>query len=352
MEKLHADVLELAGNKKFYGQLISITEKIITVNILTEEDASIQPVSLPRDKVIKITDESGTVLFSDNTQHIIVLKRYYDEIRNNWEELKDRFNSKHNTIRFITGKKKGGKIINITKQFVFLENGSNDLMENSKLSVEKFSLNKIAKIGDKHVLFIDPQKPRLRRSKEIKYPVYSVSVGVVYAQTNYDQLQQLFQEFYDNSGLSFSAEKRAAGFPGIQMKFDAFIKPYLSLGLTGYYYKKENLNTIGMAIADVKYIFYQTALKPWLSIGFAGHDFRSSEKVQQTNYIWDTSKGTASFGLGIDFGDELGTGYNLSIHYLPFGKGTTKIKDPDISVKKKLDFTMFLISVGMRFNFN
>ncbi len=107
-----------------------------------------------------------------------------------------------------------------------------------------------------------------------------------------------------------------------------------------------------MTMADLKVISYKTALRPWLSIGFAGHNFSSTEKATETKYIWNGSKSTIGFGAGLDFGDELGTGYILSAHYLPFGKGITKIKDSTIIVKKKIDFTFFLISMGMRFNFN
>jgi hypothetical protein len=37
---------------------------------------------------------------------------------------------------------------------------------------------------------------------------------------------------------------------------------------------------------------------------------------------------------------------------LPFGTGTTKIKDSEITIAKKIDFNMLLFSLGIRFNMN
>jgi len=350
-QNLFADVIELQGNKKLFGQLISITEESIHIETLSKTDASFQNIFLPRSKVISVKDESGTILFSENTQHIHVLKRYYEEMNSNWEELNDHFKaSKHDSVIFKTGEKRGGKIFSITKKFLFMEKTSDD--QAGKIEMDKISLKKINRIGKIKVLYIDPQKPRPKPRKKIEYPIYSLSGGLVFTQTNYDQLQDLFQEFYDVSGIPVSSKKRLAAYPGLQAKFEVFIKPYLSFGLTGILYKTERINSLSMTMADLKYTFYQIPLRPWFSAGFAGHDFSSTEKIDGTEYVWDTSKGTVSIGLGMDIGDELDTGYIISAYYLPFGKGTTEIRDSDIDVKKELDFTFILISVGMRFNFN
>jgi hypothetical protein len=352
LQILHADIIELSGNKKIYGQLISIKGEIVFVETLSKANASTQLISLPRKKVIKVTDESGTVLFSDNTQHIHVLKRYYEEIYSNWEELNDSFRASiDDTVTFKNGQGKRGKIINISKQFLFMQKGVKDTLD-QKVVVEKFKLKTIKSIGKTRVQFIDPLKSRPKISRKIKYPLYSVSGGVVYAQTNYDQLQKLFQEFYDKSGISYSAEKRLANYLGLQAKFEIFIKPYLSFGFSGFFYNTKKINALGMTRADLKYTLYQSPWRPWLSAGFSGYDYSSTEKVGQNKYIWDTSKGTTSFGIGLDIGDELGSGYVFSVHYLPLGNGTTKIKGSDIGVKKKLDFSIIIISLGMRFNFN
>ena len=351
-QNLQADVIELPGNTKIYGQLISISEETVFIETLSNEDASIETFFLPRNKVIRITDESGIVLFSEDTQHIFVLKRYYAEMTNNWEELKDRFLSKRTIILLVNGKEQEGKIINITKQFLFLQKMSTGKPVDVTVRVDKISLKTIKKVGATNVLFIDPQKSHSKINKKIKYPVYSISGGVVYAHTNYDRLQGLFQEYYKELDLSISADKRSAGYLGGQAKFEIYIRQYLSFGFTGFIYNNNIINLLGITMAETKYTFNHTGLRPWLSAGFAGHSFRSSEKIGQTKYVWDTRKGTISFGLGIDWGHELGTGYVFSVHYLPFGKGVTKIEDSNISIKNKQDFTIFLISAGVRFNFN
>jgi hypothetical protein len=347
-----ADIIELTGNKKIYGQIISINDQTIFIESISKKEGGFQSIALPRSKVVKITDESGTILFSENTQHILVLKRYYQEMPNNWEELNERFSAKNDTVRFKDSTLKGGKIISITKRSLFLQEAAPKSPKQSTLTVNKIPLRKIAKVGNVAVIFIDPQKAKSIFAKKVRYPVYSLSSGVAYAQTNYNQLRQLYQEFYDKSGIPFSAQNRKDGYLGIQAKFEIYIQPYLSFGLSGFFYKTADINSLGMTMADLKYTFHKMPFRPWLSVGFAGHDFSSAEKVGDKKYIWETSKGAVALGGGIDYGDELGTGYVLSVHYLPFGTGTTKIKDSEIAITKKIDFNMLLFSLGIRFNMN
>ncbi|KAA3610382.1 MAG: hypothetical protein D8M58_05800 [Calditrichaeota bacterium] len=353
ISNLYADVIELEDQKKLYGQLISITDEMILIETFNKENAFIKSIFLPRNKVIKITDESGTILFSDNKQNILILKRYYSSITSNWEELKDRIKgSANDTLYFKDGSKAAGKVLSITDEYVFSQKTSDGNSVDPKIQVNKFRLNKINKINKIKVFFIDAQKSHPIFTNKVKYPVYSISGGIVLAQTNYNQLQDLFQEFYDKSAISYEAEKRLSAYFGGQIQFEIFVKPYLSIGYSGFFYRNDAINSLGMSMANIKYTFHQTLFRPWLSLGFAGHDFSSAEKPGETKYIWDTSKGAPSMGLGIDLGDELGKGYYLAAHYLPFGKGTTKIKDSDITVNKEIDFAILLFSIGMRFNFN
>ena len=86
--------------------------------------------------------------------------------------------------------------------------------------------------------------------------------------------------------------------------------------------------------------------------GVAGQDFSSSEKVADKTYTLRSSKSTVSFGIILDSGSELGYGFSLGAHYLPFGKFKIKIGEANEVLPKKVDFSMIMVALGLRFNFN
>ena len=137
-----------------------------------------------------------------------------------------------------------------------------------------------------------------------------------------------------------------------QLKLEMLLAPYISLGLTAHYFNYPDINSVGLTMAEVKYIFHKVPLRPWLGLGMAGQDISSKETVNKTNYQWRSSKSAVSLGTGIDIGGELGYGFTLSAHYMFFGSERTKIDSPDRVIGKKIDFSVFMISINARFNFN
>ena len=189
---------------------------------------------------------------------------------------------------------------------------------------------------------------------ETKYPLYQVQIGFDYLKSNYSNVQGLFQEFYDQNGLNKEAAKRSDSYPGVFMKFEMYLKPYISLGLCGHFYKVEKLNSLSLFMVDIKYIYRTSMVHPWISLGYAGQQFASKEKVNDVNYEWINSGSTVTLGAGFNSGKELGFGFNFSVYYMPFGKGKTKIKVDDLetTAAAEIDFSLLKISLGMHYSFN
>ncbi|MCB0283898.1 MAG: hypothetical protein KDF60_15040 [Calditrichaeota bacterium] len=351
IQNLQADIINLNDGKKMYGQFIALTQNSVFIETIIKSERSLQTIALPRNRVSTITDETGTMLFSDNDTRVQNILIYENVIRNNWEELKEKYKySSRDSLFLLTGEKLAGKLISITEDALFWE--KNDHQDNEKNQVAKYALKQIKRINGDAVIFVDPSKPVANALKKTKYPVYSIQIGFAGINSGLGKLQGLFQEYYNSQLYQYSAKKRLDMYFGIQMDFDMLINEYLAMSLTAHYFDYPKINQPGLIIAEAKYIFHQIPLRPAIALGVAGQDFSSSEKVADKTYTLRSSKSTVSFGIILDSGSELGYGFSLGAHYLPFGKFKIKIGEANEVLPKKVDFSMIMIALGLRFNFN
>lgn len=353
-KNIFADIIILNGNKKIYGQVLAINDKEIILETISEKNNVLEISAITKSHVIKITDESGTILFNNGKANYKNLNPFYSTMKNNWEELKDKvLSGDKNYIIFNNLEKLTARIVSITDEFIFVEIPQ----ENSdKFTVKKYPLKDIIEINGVDVLHTDLETPKRILLTEIKYPLYRISIGPDYVISHYAQVQQLFQDLYDQNPTTTDkkAAKRKNNFPGIYAQFEIYVKPYLSFGLSAQYYKSEKINTLKSTMADIKYIFHTDLFKPWIALGFAGQDFHSTEIADSKTYEWQNRRGSISIGTGLDFGKEKGFGGTFSIYYIPFGKGKTEIKTKDINTRltRNIDFSFFRISVGACYSFN
>jgi len=347
-----ADTIYLRGEKNIFGQVMAINENEIILEVISAEDRALEIQTFPISLVEKIIDESGTILYEDKQQKYKSLNSFYSLMENNWEELKYKtLASKKHIITRLSLEKEKVKIVSITNEYIFHEFKNPD---SEDLIINKIPLKDIQAINDIPVLLTNFEIAKRILLSETKYPLYQVQVGYDYVNSAYSELQSLFQDFYDQNGINKAAAKRLDTYPGIFMKFEMYLKSYLSLGLSIQYYKDEKINALALTMVDVKYIYRTSFFHPWISLGYAGQEFSSSETVDRVKYEWHNSANTLCLGMGINTGKETGLGLNLSAYFLPFGKGKTEIRvdNLDESSSRKIDFSLLKISLGMHYSFN
>jgi hypothetical protein len=348
-----ADVIFLKGNKNIFGQVMAITKNDIILEVISPEDFALEIETFPLNPVEKVIDESGTVLYENKQAKFADLNPYYSLMENNWEELKFKtLDSEQHVITYRSSEKKTARIISITEQYIFTQRRNPD---STDLTVEKIPVKNILAINNVRVIHTNFNiAKRILLSPDTKYPLYQVQIGYDYVQSYYSEVQLLFQDFFDGNSIDKKAKKRLDGYPGIFMKFEMYLQPYLSLGLSLQYYKEEKINALALTMVDVKYVYRTSLFHPWLSLGFAGQQLSSSETVADITYDWHNSESTIALGAGLNSGKELGIGFNFSVYYMPFGRGKTKINVVDLqsTSSREIDFSLIKISFGMHYSFN
>jgi len=347
-----ADVIYLKGNKQLFGQVMAINQNEIILEVISAADNVLEVRAFPLSPVQKIIDESGTILYQNEKARYSNLNSFYSLMETNWEELKFKTvaaDTQH--IIYRSGKTEQVKIVSITSDYVFLDTEDPDPKDHT---INKLPLRNITSINGINVLLTNFNIPKRYLLSETKYPLYQVQIGFDYVTTQYSELQSLFQEFYDQNMINKLAAKRSDNYPGIFVKFELYMKPYLALGLSGQYYKGQKINTLNLTMVDIKYLYRTSLLHPWLSVGYAGHEFSSRETMADALYEWHNSSNALCLGAGINTGKELGLGFNFAVYYIPFGKGKTKIDidNLDVTSEKEINFSMLKISFGMHFSFN
>lgn len=349
---LPADVIHLKDDRFIFGQALAVNNREAIIETISNVDGVLEISAVSIDKIAKIVDESGILLFDKENPVSKNLNSYYSLMENNWEELKFKLiPAANHKIVLNTGEEVNTKIVSITSEFVFTEKQQKDSV---KITIHKISMNNILKINGLNIKHTNLDIPKRIILQEIKFPVYSLSVGPDYVLSNYSSLRALFQDFYEQNEITNRAGKRLDNYTGIYFNFEFYLKPYLAFGLSAQYYFDEKINALALTLVDVKYVYRTSSIHPWLSIGFAGQSFKSSEIADGTKYSWSTSKSSICLGSGFISGKILGFGIDFSVYYMPFGKGQTKIKidGPDQLLAREIDYSLIKISLGMHYNFN
>ena len=349
---LPADTIFLQSDKNIFGQLMAINKQEIILEVISTDDYALEIKAFPKHFVDKIVDESGTILYENSKSKFENFNSFYSLMQNNWEELKHKtLTSEKHIISRPSQKKEKVKMVSITEKYIFIETKNPDSEE---LTINKIPLREILAINDIVVLHTNFEIAKRILLSETKYPLYQVQIGYDYVNSNYSKLKLLFDDFYNQNNFSKTAAKRLDTYPGIFVKFEIYLKSCLSLGLNGQYYKGEKINALALTMIDIKYIFRTSLLHPWISLVYAGQEFSSSETADGNKYKWHNSANTLGLGLGVNSGKELGIGFNLSVYYLPFGKGKTEIRvdDLDEASSREIDFSLIKVSLGMHYSFN
>lgn len=347
-----ADIFELDQNKKIFGQLVAVNSRTIFIETIDSKQKIVITITLPVSKVLRVTDENGTNLFSEGKLRIPKPELYHRPINSNWEELKDHFKiPRIDSLYFINGEPVQGRIIDITEAHLFLELLSSE--SGAIKQVKKYQLSSISRIGNKVVIQINQSIPvRKVVSAEIEYPVYNFSLGLAYVSSDFSKIRNLFNDYYQSEGITQQAAERFNNYLGLQAYMDMYLSSSIAVGFGAYYFKRENINWLSLITSDVKYTFADTYLRPSLSVGFAGMDFRSSEKVADKRYYWQASKASITFGFGINSGKILDDGFSARLFYMPFGKSQTYLENTNSAVSRKLDFSLIMLKASWCFSFN
>lgn len=347
---LKADMIELKGSKKLFGQTISISDKVIYLE--TIHGYKLEVGSLPRTQIIRITDESGQVLYDDNKVLVENVRTFYRPILNNWEALNARFkDSKDKTLYLTNHRIEKGHIVTITEQFIFLEQPKDGTEEEKRKTVNRFKLSDVTKIEQTAVIIIKEQAHFALQEQKEKFPIYKVSTGINILAVNHIGLQDLFKDIHQAQGSNEKVLDRNALFLGLDGRIEMLLTENYSLGLMIYYFKEQQNTRLSVSIADVKYTFDHLKYKPWVSLGMAGQAISVKETILNENYTWKSSKVAPVLAVGAGYGKNTGLSYGIAFRYMPFGREDTNSDISGVEVKNRVDLTLWMLSVKMHFGF-
>jgi hypothetical protein len=361
---VHSDTIYLKENKIIYGQLIKVTYKYIIVEVVSNTTGKVNNISLQKNEVIRIDDESGRTIYSDG------IVRY---------PIRSHYNNRDGKIKYLPVDriflKKGqiflGEILSNRDSKILIKNYDPNKTF-IRIKIDSTELDHIEKNAG-YVAMHDPflRSPLLKRVSQ--YPDINIGFGFGYVQTKYDEIEDRIQYFYDTNdslkSIGLNADKIKSTFIGLQIHFGIRFTDYLAIGFHGFQSLGDDDHLINFVSGQIKYTYNLDRLHPWISVGYA---FQSSKITQDVDQIiseygynrftlrkieWKASDNGPLIGIGLEVGEETGIGVQVSAEYMPFSKKITKITDDrydfpfESSFNKKVDLSLIVVSFGINYKY-
>ena len=230
-----ADTIKLKNGDVINGQLLRITSEFLIVEVRSTDVIEIKNISIKREDVENVIDENGKTLFENNRRRAHLASYYTGQqhnVLNSDNQFSLRFNDLPDTIYLKDGKKSIANIVGVDKDRLVLQKVTN--LERERSVKYYMSLDRVDRINGQKIKSNDFVETKEAVKKISHYPHLVFELGGTEMLTHFNDVQQLFQNYYDYGELSFTANGVKSAYAGI--KLSLLIQPSrrIALGISGY----------------------------------------------------------------------------------------------------------------------
>lgn len=331
-----ADTIHLKDGKTINGQLLKVSEKMVIIE--TIKKGKIINISINRENINRITDDSKKILYENSKLNVSNLGSYYN--RN------DLFlnQNKVDTLILTDGSSVLGEIIDISDTKLQLRI-KYPQSEKSFLRIIPFT--QISEINELPLSNVQRDKLTMKIERANVYPKLAFELGGSFAFTNLGKLKNMIDQYLiaqsQESGIHIDGIVGKYGL--VQLSFIIKFSTKIGLGVTGHFDFTPEENAFRIMFSEFKYYFPWRSLSPWVGLGYASQSIRIADTIygHDATYSWACKSNGPSFAIGIETANETDTGFYTNIRYLLFPTKRT--------LNKELDLSVILISVGIITNF-
>ena len=360
------DIIKLKNGKTIEGQLLKVTNKYLIVEIQSQDVIEIKNIFVKCEDVENVIDENGKTLFENNRRKAKLASYYTDQLYNlfnSTNRLRPVFKSMPDTVYLKDGKKSIVKIIGVDKgRLVFRK-----VINSGRVNSNKYyaPIEKIDRINDQKIKGDDFIITKEAERKLVHYPHFAFELGGVGILTQFDDVEKLFQGFYDYGELPLTSDKIENVYGGVKLSFLIHATRRIIFGASGYTNYKRNNRVIKILQFEGRYLVPMRNFRPYIGVGYAWQSVKIVDKadihISQYAILRSIKFKDHSGGIAINFGVDIGapTGFGLYINacYLPLSEKNpeVQVQSGDLNIPQNLaqpiDLSTILFSAGLRFNY-
>jgi len=333
-----ADKIILKNGKIFHGELIKVTPKYVIIE--TIRNLKLINISLEKEKIEKIIDESKKVLYESGLYKVKNLKPYYSET------LLTQSHHRQDEVILTNGKIIYGKIVDVSDNQMKIMTDKNlsrvFLFEHiSSINGKPFENYNFKSLSDEYIPINT-------------YPKISFEFAPSMLFTNLSTLQKKMQDYLDREkpDENLIVDEIKDSYFGLQLSFIIKFTDYIAASVTGHFLFTSGEDFYHLVFTELRGYFASGSYRPWISAGWAHQSVKleGDLKSQGARYEWYAQENAPSFAAGFETGYASSASFFASVRYLGFAKKniTTNF---DNTASEKIDFSAFLLSLGLQINY-
>jgi hypothetical protein len=352
---LTADKITLKDGKILDGQLLKKTDEYLIIEVLRPNN-QLHTISVMRDLVISVIDESKRVLYEKGRLKSVDLENFYQKsfLPVNFET------SDQDTIVLTDGTSLIAYNIIIRGSYM-----SYKRLDKPSHLIFSSPLDKIESVNDKYVrIYLSEQDPYRLPEKTLtsSYPQPSIEFGVSLIHHQLNHYKNIFKEVADDLEIPENTNFRNINNPLISLNLGldiaisqhfitAFLADFtLNFGDFEDYY--EDKECFRLFLGELRYRFSVEPLIPWIGAGYAMQSITLINPYQNSQIKYKSQKNAISIAAGVEYRliDQTGS-VLIVLRYLPFGEDSLFYEyDPGIKSKSKIDLSVLQFSFSLYLN--
>ncbi len=351
---LSADKIILSQGDTLSGQLLKVSKHHLIIE-MKNKSGQVTTISLHRDEVTSVIDESDEILYENGILKEPDLKDYYHQT---FPKIPIH-SLQEDTIIFKNGDKVIGKIINTHKYYIVYKRSdipTNRIYNTTLDKIETINGKSMQTTGFSRNIYATPRKIRAYH-----YPHAFIEFGFSFTQHNLNQYHSIFNEVIERVETIEYKKLRDINNPliAVNLGFGIKISRFLSLaGIADFSLNfgndedySEDSEHFRLFIAELRYFYPLSSFSPWIGVGLAYQSITMINRFNGVDIKYISSASTFSIAGGLSIDLSKGVGALIAIRYLPFG-------DQDVSFDRtiegnpnnKINLTNILFSTTLIFN--
>ena len=323
-EKSMADEITLNDGTVLQGELLKVSRKGMIVEFISPRDSSFYNKTLPRNEVVKIIDQSGTILYDEKRLKVgnLHLHNYYFQ----------HVRPVHlDTIKFYDGEEIVARVINMTQDHLWYQTSMSyphpvsialeDISEINNQTKETYRWQWIGYSGDR--LF--------------EYPHVVVEIGYASVNTHLTALRETI-------GATFAEDAYSALHLGLLVA----INPYISAGLLGHFLfhfgtgesDEDDSDAYRLGLVEIRFGWPHKNIKPWIAISGAS---QSIILFPNSSFKWKSQSWGLGYGAGLEYHITDFVHIFGAVRYIPISE-----KNITPGTQNKIDLSNTVLSFGMQ----
>jgi len=352
--QLTADTIILNNGETIDGQTLKVTETTVIIEVQTEKEFATSTLSVSREEVKTIIDESQLKLFDDNRLRVKDLSDYYSAAN----PYKQVHTSGSDTLVTEDGQVIIGNIKSITVSHVTFSRGN----DSSKLYT--ILIDKIVAINDQDLNAI---RNKIRENtpppaqKVYSYPRMGIEIGLSAVFNQLTGYQNTFDDLAQDLDLNSYQRPHAIDNPIFTVNLGFLIRisrqvslaarSHFTLGFGDNEDFSEDSEKFRLFFAEVQYLYPLKSFSPWIGAGFAFQSVTIINRYNNVDAKYKSQATSISLAAGFDLDVNTQLNFVFALRYLPFGEKGINIESTGVTTDGyRIDLSNLMISAGFVVN--